>query len=161
MSLSDILGDLLTRIRNSQNARFISLPYRASKLCLNVLDVLKKEGYIRGYEYIDSNKNTESINVDESLLINVFGSSHSIPPLKVQKTDKEIKIFLKYFEGKPVIKKITRVSKPGRRIYKSIKNLPKAYNGLGIYILSTPQGVLSDKEARIRNVGGEVLCKIL
>lgn len=159
MSLSDILGDLLTRIRNSQNARFISLPYRASKLCLNVLDVLKKEGYIRGYEYVNS-KSTY-IKVDKCLLIDVFGSSHPIPSLRLEKTDKEIKIFLKYFEGKPVIRKIKRISKPGRRVYKSIKKLPKAYNGLGIYILSTPQGVISDREARIQNIGGEVLCKIL
>lgn len=131
MALSDPLGDMLTRIRNGQRARMASVQTPASRLRASVLDVLKREGYIRGYS-------TEELKPGIS----------------------EIKIELKYHEGEPVIKQIARVSKPGRRVYSKIADLPRVYNGLGIAILSTPRGVMSDLEARAANVGGEVLCEV-
>ncbi|MFE0754724.1 30S ribosomal protein S8 [Inquilinus sp. NPDC058860] len=131
MSLSDPLGDLLTRIRNGQRAGKAVIETPASKLRANVLDVLKREGYIRGYE-------THEV-------------STGIAAIKVE---------LKYAEGQPAIKRIDRVSKPGRRVYSGIKDLPKVYNGLGISILSTPRGVMSDVEARAANVGGEILARV-
>lgn len=131
MSLTDPLGDLLTRIRNGQRARKASVVAPASKLRENVLDVLKREGYIRGY-----------------------GRANRRPGID------EITIELKYNEGEPVIREISRISTPGRRVYSKIKDLPKVYNGLGISILSTPKGVMSDAEARAANVGGEVLCQV-
>ncbi len=131
MSLSDPLGDLLTRIRNAQKARHTSCVAPASKLRANVLEVLKREGFIRGY------------------------SARELRPGIAQLT-----IELKYNEGEPVIKEITRVSKPGRRVYSKIKELPRVYAGLGVSILSTPRGVMSDAEARAANVGGEVLCRV-
>jgi small subunit ribosomal protein S8 len=131
MAMSDPLGDMLTRIRNAQGAGQSSVGCPASKLRANVLDVLKKEGFIR--DYFLTEKRTG------------FG---------------EFTIELKYHEGAPVIKEISRVSKPGRRVYSKIKNLPKFYGGLGIAILSTPQGVMSDAEARAAGVGGEVLCQV-
>ncbi|MBF0169100.1 MAG: 30S ribosomal protein S8 [Alphaproteobacteria bacterium] len=131
MSLTDPLGDLLTRIRNGQQARKASVIAPASKLRENVLDVLKREGYIRGYA-----RGNRRPGVDE------------------------ITIELKYNEGEPVIREIARISTPGRRVYSKIKDLPKVYNGLGISILSTPKGVMSDAEARVANVGGEVLCQV-
>lgn len=131
MALSDPLGDMLTRIRNGQRARMASVQTPASRLRASVLDVLKREGYIRGYS-------TEELKPGIS----------------------EIKIELKYHEGEPVIKQIGRVSKPGRRVYSKIADLPRVYNGLGIAILSTPRGVMSDLEARAANVGGEVLCEV-
>lgn len=131
MSLSDPLGDLLTRIRNAQRARQSRCIAPASKLRENVLDVLKREGYIRAFS-------TEEIR----------------PGIR------QIHIELKYSEGEPAIKEIARVSKPGRRVYSKIAELPKFYNGLGISILSTPKGVMSDNEARAANVGGEVLCRV-
>jgi small subunit ribosomal protein S8 len=131
MMLSDPLGDMLTRIRNAQHARHASCVAPASKLRLNVLDVLKREGFIRGF-------------VAEQLRPGVA----------------QIRIELKYNEGEPVIKEIHRVSKPGRRVYSKIKELPRVYAGLGVSILSTPRGVLSDAEARAANVGGEVLCRV-
>ncbi|MGK9168648.1 30S ribosomal protein S8 [Inquilinus limosus] len=131
MSLSDPLGDLLTRIRNGQRSGKSVIETPASKLRANVLDVLKREGYIRGYE------------------------THEVKPGIAQ-----IKIELKYAEGQPAIKRIDRVSKPGRRVYSGIKDLPKVYNGLGISILSTPRGVMSDGEARAANVGGEILARV-
>jgi small subunit ribosomal protein S8 len=131
MSLSDPLGDLLTRIRNAQRARHSSCVAPASKLRANVLEVLKREGFIRGY------------------------SARELRPGIAQLT-----IELKYNEGEPVIKEIHRVSKPGRRVYSKIKELPRVYAGLGISILSTPRGVLSDAEARAANVGGEVLARV-
>ncbi|NYZ14001.1 30S ribosomal protein S8 [Azospirillum sp. RWY-5-1] len=131
MALSDPLGDMLTRIRNGQRARMASVDSPASKLRTNVLEVLKREGYIRGY------------------------SQQELRPGVSQ-----LKIELKYHEGEPVIKQITRVSKPGRRVYSKIGDLPKVFNGLGIAILSTPRGVMSDNEARVANVGGEVLCRV-
>ncbi|MDR3517354.1 MAG: 30S ribosomal protein S8 [Azospirillaceae bacterium] len=131
MALSDPLGDMLTRIRNGQRARMTSVSSPASKLRANVLEVLKKEGYIRGFSRTDAD----------------VGFA-------------ELRIELKYHEGEPVIKEIARVSKPGRRVYSKIKDLPRIYNGLGISILSTPRGVMSDIEARAANVGGEVLCRV-
>lgn len=131
MSMTDPLGDLLTRIRNGQRARKNAVSSPASKLRNNVLDVLQREGYIRGY------------------------SQHELRP-----GISEIEIELKYYEGDPVIREIKRVSKPGRRVYSGIKDLTRVYNGLGIAILSTPRGVLSDSEAREQHVGGEVLCQV-
>ena len=130
MTMSDPLGDLLTRIRNGQRARKPNVSSPASKLRANVLEVLKREGYIRHYT------------VDQS---NVGGS---------------ITIELKYHEGSPVIREIHRISKPGRRVYSKIADLPRYYNGLGISILSTPRGVMSENDARSANVGGEVLCRV-
>ncbi|MEQ8818330.1 MAG: 30S ribosomal protein S8 [Thalassobaculum sp.] len=131
MALSDPLGDMLTRIRNGQSARKQVVNSPASKLRSNVLEVLKREGFIRGYS-------TDEIRSGVS----------------------EVKIELKYQEGEPVIREIRRVSRPGRRVYAKIKDLPRVYNGLGIAILSTPRGVMSDNEARAANVGGEVLCQV-
>ena len=131
MAMSDPLGDMLTRIRNAQRARQSRCVAPASKLRENVLDVLKREGYIRGWR-------TEDVR----------------PGIRV------IDIELKYSEGEPAIKEITRVSKPGRRVYSKIRELPKFYNGLGTSILSTPRGVMSENEARAANVGGEVLCRV-
>ncbi len=131
MAVSDPLGDMLTRIRNAQRARHTSCVAPASKLRANVLDVLKREGYIRG-----------------------FTAEELRPGVR------QLRIELKYNDGEPVIKEIYRVSKPGRRIYSRIKELPRVYAGLGVSILSTPRGVMSDSEARVANVGGEVLCRV-
>ena len=131
MSMSDPLGDLLTRIRNAQSARQSRCKAPASQLRENVLDVLKREGFIRAWR-------TEELR----------------PGVKF------IDIELKYSEGEPAIREITRVSKPGRRVYSKIAELPKFYNGLGMSILSTPRGVMSENEARAANVGGEVLCRV-
>jgi small subunit ribosomal protein S8 len=131
MAMSDPLGDMLTRIRNGQRTGKSKVRAPASKLRANVLDVLKREGYIRDYR-------TEAS--DRGLA--------------------EVEIELKYNEGAPVIQEIARVSRPGRRVYSKIKELPRVYNGLGITILSTPRGVMSDQEARAANVGGEVLCRV-
>jgi Ribosomal protein S8 len=131
MSMSDPLGDMLTRIRNGQRARKGAVVAPSSKLRQRVLEVLQREGYIRGFaEY------------------------------EVRTGVREVRIELKYHEGEPVIREISRVSKPGRRVYFSIKDLPRVYNGLGVAILSTPRGVISDAEARDAHVGGEVLCKV-
>jgi len=130
MALNDPLGDLLTRIRNGQRIGKSKITTPASKLRANVLEVLKREGYIRDYRSAE----------DEGM-----------PVLEIE---------LKYHDGLPVIREIARVSKPGRRVYSKIKELPRFYNGLGIQILSTPRGVLSDNEARAANVGGEVLCRV-
>ncbi len=131
MSMSDPLGDMLARIKNGLHAslgRVERVP--ASNLKSSVLDVMQREGYIRGY-------------------------------IKVELEGKNfLDIELKYFEGKPAIETIERVSKPGRRQYKGIGDLQRFRNGLGIYILSTPQGVMSDNEARAANVGGEILCRL-
>ena len=131
MSQSDPLGDMLTRIRNAQRARHTMCVAPSSKLRANVLDVLRREGFIRGF------------------------SSEELRPGVAQ-----LRIELKYNEGEPVIREIHRVSKPGRRVYSKIKELPRVYAGLGVSILSTPRGVLSDAEARAANVGGEVLCRV-
>ena len=131
MSMSDPLGDMLTRIRNAQRSRHSSCVAPASKLRANVLDVLRREGYIRG-----------------------FAAEELRPGIA------QLRIELKYNEGEPVIKEIHRVSKPGRRVYSKIRELPRVYAGLGVSILSTPRGVMSDAEARAANVGGEVLCRV-
>ncbi|HDZ75395.1 MAG TPA: 30S ribosomal protein S8 [Aurantimonas sp.] len=131
MSLSDPLGDMLTRIRNAimRNKTTVSTP--ASKLRGRVLDVLKDEGYIRGYTQTEFENG---------------------------KSDFEIE--LKYYDNGPVIREIARVSKPGRRVYVSAKTIPQVANGLGISVLSTPKGVMADHSAREQNVGGEVLCRV-
>ncbi len=131
MSMSDPLGDMLTRIRNAQRSRHAGCVAPASKLRANVLEALKREGYIRGFK------------------------SEELRPGIAQ-----LRIELKYADGEPVIKEIHRVSKPGRRVYSKIQELPRVYAGLGVSILSTPRGVLSDAEARAANVGGEVLCRV-
>ncbi len=131
MAMSDPLGDMLTRIRNGQRAGKLVVDTPGSNLRANVLEVLKREGYIRGYLTEELRPGVHSIRVE-----------------------------LKYNDGQPVIRQIHRVSKPGRRVYSRIKDLPRYYNGLGIKILSTPRGVMSDAEARAANVGGEVLCEV-
>lgn len=131
MSMTDPVGDMLTRIRNGQRANKSSVKSPASSLRANVLEVLKREGYIRGYERVD-----------------------------VRPGVAELSIELKYHEGQPVIREISRVSTPGRRVYSKIADLRRVANGLGISILSTPRGVMSDTEARAQNVGGEVLCEV-
>ena len=131
MNLNDPLGDMLTRIRNAMMRKRDTVKSPNSKLRARVLEVLRDEGYIRGYTETD------------------FGDGKG-----------ELEIELKYDRGQPVIRDITRVSKPGRRVYSSVKNIPYVANGLGISILSTPQGVMADHEARNKNVGGEILCQI-
>ena len=131
MSMTDPLGDMLTRIRNGQQARRTRSSPPASKLRARVLDVLQREGYIRGYSEADGGTAAPQLRID-----------------------------LKYFEGKPAIQHVARVSKPGRRVYSGSDELPRIRNGLGIAIVSTPKGVLSDAEARDQNVGGEVLCHV-
>ncbi|MGB1539845.1 MAG: 30S ribosomal protein S8 [Rickettsiales bacterium] len=131
MAMNDLLSDMLTRIRNGQRAHLSQITCPASKLLSNVLEVLKKEGYIVDYRKKD-----------------------------VSAGKAEIEIDLKYYDGEPVIKEIQRISKPGRRNYSKIGELPQYYNGLGIAIVSTSKGVMSDYDARMANVGGEVLCSV-
>lgn len=131
MSFSDPLGDMLTRIRNGQSANKSTIVTPASKLRESVLNVLQQEGYIRGYSRVNVREGVEELSIE-----------------------------LKYSEGEPVISEIKRVSKPGQRVYSSVKELQKVYNGLGISILSTPRGVMSDNDARKANVGGEILCTV-
>ncbi|MCB1783995.1 MAG: 30S ribosomal protein S8 [Alphaproteobacteria bacterium] len=131
MTMSDPLGDMLTRIRNGQQAgkEIIECPY--SRLRENVCAVLKDEGFIRGYKAKDLGGNKKALEIE-----------------------------LKYAEGRGVIRQIDRISKPGRRIYNGAKAMPRFYNGLGVLIVSTPQGVMTDHKARAANVGGEVLCQV-
>jgi small subunit ribosomal protein S8 len=131
MAMSDPIGDMLTRIRNGQRARKSAITAPASKMRARVLDVLEREGFIRGYDHFE-----------------------------VRPGINQVRVELKYHEGEPVIREINRVSRPGRRVYSKIADLPKVYNGLGISIISTPRGVLSDAEAREANVGGEILCRV-
>ncbi len=131
MALTDPIGDLLTRIRNGQKAGLPLVMSPASRQRENVLKVLEREGYIRGFERYNVRPGID-----------------------------EIRIELKYHEGEPVINRIQRVSKPGRRVYSKVTELPKVFNGLGISILSTPRGVMSDSDARQANVGGEILCQV-
>ena len=131
MTMSDPLGDMLTRIRNAQERKNSKVSTPGSRLRKDVLDVLQSEGYIRGYSTVD------------------FDNGRS-----------EFEIELKYYDGQPVIRDIKRISKPGRRVYASVKAIPRVANGLGVSILSTPKGVMSDAEARDQNVGGEVLCQV-
>ncbi len=129
--VNDPVGDMLTRIRNAQMRRRGTVQTPGSRLRANVLDVLKSEGYIRDYSTAD------------------YGNGRT-----------EFTIELKYYEGEPVIRRIQRVSKPGRRVYASVDQMPRVADGLGVVIMSTPQGVMADHEAREKNVGGEVLCQV-
>ena len=131
MTMTDPLGDMLTRIRNGAARRKSTVSTPASKLRARVLDVLQREGYIRGYSDADSGNAQAALRID-----------------------------LKYFEGQPAIQHIARISKPGRRVYSGANDLPRIRNGLGVAIVSTPKGVLSDAEAREQNAGGEVLCQV-
>ncbi len=131
MSMSDPLSDMLSRIRNGQMAGKSTVAVPASQIKAKVLDVLIREGFIRGY--------SETI---------------------VRTGIREFTVELKYDEGQPVIRELSRVSRPGQRVYSAIKDLPRVYNGLGVSIVSTSKGVMSDHEARQANVGGEILCKV-
>jgi len=131
MAFNDALSDMLARIKNAHQARKSFTSCYKSKLNSNVLSVLKDEGYIRDFKDIEIRKGINNIQID-----------------------------LKYYNGTPVIKNIKRVSKPGIRVYSKISDLPKIYGGLGISILSTPKGVMSDNQARKNNVGGEILCEV-
>jgi small subunit ribosomal protein S8 len=131
MSVNDPLSDLITRIHNAQMRKKTKVSTPGSRLRVSVLDVLKSEGYIRDYSTVE----------------HADGRS-------------ELEIELKYFDGEPVIREISRVSKPGRRVYVAVRNLPRVNNGLGVAILSTPKGVMADHDARDANVGGELLCTV-
>jgi small subunit ribosomal protein S8 len=131
MSINDPLGDMLTRIRNAQLRRRSKVATPASNLRARVLDVLEEEGYIRGYTRVD---HTNGLS--------------------------ELEIELKYLNGQPAIRELQRVSKPGRRVYSALRDLPTVANGLGVAILSTPKGVMSDTRAREEKVGGEILCNV-
>jgi small subunit ribosomal protein S8 len=130
MPMNDPVGDLLTRIRNAQMRNKSKVTSPNSKLRESLLEVLKNEGYIRGYAVVEKDGRSE------------------------------LEIELKYFDGEPVIREIARVSKPGRRVYTSVKNMPRINNGLGVTIVSTPKGVMADHDARDANVGGEILCTV-
>lgn len=131
MSMNDPLGDMLARIRNGQMARKPVIDVLYSKLHANVCEVLKEEGFIRGHEAVDLDNNKKIIRVE-----------------------------LKYNDGEGAIREIGRVSKPGRRTYTNVKDMPRFYNGLGVLVVSTPKGVLPDHKARAENVGGEILCQV-
>ena len=129
--MNDPLGDMLTRIRNAQLRNKSTVMSPSSKLRLRVLEVLKDEGYIRGYEVVDTGDHKPNVEIS-----------------------------LKYHEGRPVIRELRRVSTPGRRYYTGVREIPQVRNGLGVSIVSTPRGVMSDTKARAENVGGEVLCQV-
>ena len=131
MTLTDPIGDMFSRIRNGQMRSLDSIDIPSSNFRKNILEILKNEGYIKGY-FIEKSKSNK---------IN-------------------LKINLKYYEGDPVIKEIKRISKPGRRIYSRANSIPRVMNGLGLAILSTPKGVMTDTEARKNNVGGEIICRV-
>ena len=131
MTLIDPIGDMFTRIRNGQMRSLTTINVPASNFRQNILDILKNEGFIVNY-YIE----------------------------KMENNKKNLKVELKYYEGMPVIKEIRRVSKPGRRVYSRATSIPKVMNGLGLAILSTPRGVMSDNEARKNNIGGEIICRV-
>jgi small subunit ribosomal protein S8 len=130
MPINDPLGDLLTRIRNAQMRNKSKVSSPNSRLRESVLEVLKAEGYIRGFAVVEREGRSE------------------------------IEVELKYFDGEPVIRELERISKPGRRVYTSVRNLPRINNGLGVAIVSTPKGVMADHDARDANVGGEILCTV-
>ena len=130
MQMNDPVGDLLTRIRNAQRRGRSSVQSPSSKLRVHVLEVLEREGYIRGFTEVEKDGR------------------------------KELDVELKYYDGAPVISEIRRISKPGRRVYSAVRDLPLVRNGLGISVLSTPKGVMSDAEASTQNVGGEILCRV-
>ena len=131
MTLVDPIGDMFTRIRNGQMRNLNSVNIPASKFRSKILEILKIEGYIKDF-YLESNDNNKKV----------------------------IKVNLKYFEGTPVIKEIKRISKPGRRVYSRATSIPKVMNGLGLAILSTPKGVMTDIDARKQKIGGEIICKV-
>ena len=131
MTLTDPIGDMFARIRNGQLRSLATIDIPSSNFRQNILKILKTEGYINDY-YIEKNKNNKN----------------------------NIKINLKYFEGNPVIKEIKRISKPGRRVYSRANSIPRVMNGLGLAIVSTPKGVMSDVEARKNNLGGEIICRV-
>ena len=131
MAINDPIGDLLARIRNGQLRGLAKIATPASKLRGRLLDVLKNEGFIRGYAEVE-----------------------------MKGKPRQFEIELKYHEGKPVIRELKRISTPGRRVYNAVSELKPHRGGLGISIVSTPQGVMSDTDARAKNVGGEVLCRV-
>ena len=131
MTLADPIGDMITRIRNAQLRTLYNVKVPSSKYRAKILEVLKQEGYISNYKLSPDSKNKNSLVVD-----------------------------LKYYKGLPVIKEITRVSKPGRRIYTKAESIPKIQNGMGIAIVSTSMGIMSDNDARSKNIGGEIICKV-
>ena len=131
MSFSDPIGDMITRIRNAQLRALYKVKIPSSKFRERILEVLKQEGYISNYKFLSDTKNKKSLFVD-----------------------------LKYNDGLPVIKEIKRISKPGRRIYARATSIPKIQNGLGLAIVSTSKGIMSDSEARNQNIGGEILCRV-
>jgi len=131
MTLTDPIGDMFSRIRNGQMRSLNSIDISSSNFRKNILKILKEEGYIKDY-YIEKSENNKT----------------------------NLKINLKYYEGDPVIKEIKRISKPGRRVYSRANSIPRVMNGLGLAILSTPKGVMSDTEARKNNIGGEIICRV-
>ena len=131
MTLADPIGDMITRIRNAQLRALYNVKIPSSKFRAKILEVSKQEGYISNYKLLSDTKNKSSLIVD-----------------------------LKYYNGLPVIKEIKRVSKPGRRIYAKAESIPKIQNGLGLAIVSTSIGIMSDNDARIKNVGGEIICRV-
>ena len=131
MSFTDPIADMITRIRNGQLRKLNTVSIPNSRFRSKILDVLRDEGYISNYKILSENKNTKSLIVD-----------------------------LKYNNGMPVIKDISRVSKPGRRVYAKANSIPKIQNGLGIAIVSTSMGIMSDNDARSKKIGGEVICRV-
>ena len=131
MTFVDPIGDMITRIRNAQSRSLNNVKIPSSKFRAQILDILKKEGYISGYKILSDVKNKGSLSVD-----------------------------LKYNDGLPVIKEIKRVSKPGRRVYAKATSIPKIQNGLGLAIVSTSKGIMSDSEARTQKIGGEIICRV-
>ena len=131
MTLADPIGDMITRIRNAQLRTLYNVKVPSSKYRAKILEVLKQEGYISNYKLLPDSKNKNSLVVD-----------------------------LKYYNGLPVIKEINRVSRPGRRVYAKADSIPKIQNGLGLAIVSTSMGIMSDSEARMKNVGGEIICRV-
>ena len=131
MAFADPIGDMITRIRNAQMRILSNVEIPNSKFRAKILDILKQEGYISNYKILNDSKNKGSLLVD-----------------------------LKYHNGLPVIKEIRRVSKPGRRIYAKATTIPKIHNGLGLAIVSTSKGIMSDNDARIKNIGGEIICRV-
>ena len=131
MSFVDPIGDMITRIRNAQLRALDNVTIPSSKFRARILDVLKQEGYISNYKLLPHSKNKNSLVVD-----------------------------LKYYKGVPVIKEIKRISRPGRRVYARADSIPKIQNGLGLAIVSTSMGIMSDSDARMKNVGGEIICRV-
>src|ERR1700692_372077 len=143
MNVNDPIGDMITRIRNAQQRTKSKVSTPGSKLRRSVLEVLKSEGYIRDYATVEHSDGRSEFATEKN-----------------REGRGECEIELKYLDGEPVIREIERVSKPGRRVYVSVKNLPRINNGLGVAIVSTSQGVMADHAARDANVGGEILCTV-